>query len=73
MRVEWVEWIEVKVRIFAEFNKESGDGWNDPKIPAHIQINDIELEDDLKNKILEEHYERFQESGWERVEPDYNY
>ena len=68
MRLDWYETVEVTVHIFGEFNEESGDGWNEPKIPAHVQINDIELEDDLKNRILAEHYERFQEAGWERVE-----
>ena len=73
MRIEWDDYVEVKVNIFAEYNEEEGDGWNSPKIPAHIQINDIELEDDLKNKILKEHYERWQEDGFDFVEADYGY
>jgi hypothetical protein len=73
MQIEWDEWIEIKVHVIGEFNKESGDGWNEPKILAHIEIEDIELEDDLKNKIRKENYERFQEEGWKRVEPDYNF
>ena len=73
MRLEWDDYVEVKVTIFAEYNKEEGDGWNSPKIPAHVQINDIELEDDLKNKILEEHYEKWQEDGFDHVETDYGY
>ena len=73
MRIEWDDYVEIKVRIFAEFNKEEGDGFHEPKIPAHIQINDIEFEDDLKNKILEEYYEKWQEDGFDYVETDYGY
>ena len=73
MRLECTDYVEVKVRIHAEYNKAEGDGWNSQKIPAHVQINDIELEDDLKNKILEENYEKWQEDGFDYVEPDYGY
>ena len=73
MRLQWDDYVEVKVTIFAESYKESGDGWNEPKIPAYIEINDIELEDDLKNKILEENYEKWQEDGFDHVETDYGY
>ena len=73
MRLEWTDYVEVKVRIYAEYNAESGDGWNEPKIPAHIEIEDIWLEDDLKNKLIKEHYEKWQEDGFDHVETDYGY
>ena len=70
MRLEWTDYVEVKVRIYAEYNAESGDGWNEPKIPAHIEIEDIWLEDDLKNKLIKEHYEKWQEDGFDYVEEE---
>ena len=41
--IQFVRWVEIPVRIYGEYNRESGDGWHEPRIPAHVEINDIEI------------------------------
>ena len=75
--IEWVEWVEIPIRVYATFEKASGDGWNEPRTPPHVEINQIEVcfrNDDTKpawtiqelaDSIIEEDEDLFIERAYE--------
>ena len=49
--IVFIRYMEFPVRVYAEPEPASGDGWNEPHTPAHVTINDIEIcrfQDDTK-------------------------
>jgi len=56
--------VEIEVTVHAKYEKESGDRWNEPRIPAHVEINDIELPKDLKDFILKKYNYEMADEGW---------
>ena len=60
---EFETFVEIPITVCAEAVKAEGDGWNSERIPAHIQISDIELPADLKNYIMEKYYRSFCEEA----------
>ena len=41
--IQFVRWVEIPVRVYAEIEPASGDGWHEPRIEAYAEINDIEI------------------------------
>lgn len=48
--VKWTEWIEIPVEVQGRYSPESGDDWNEPRVPENVEIEQIEacLYDDEK-------------------------
>ena len=75
--IEWVEWVVIPVRVYAEYQKEEKRTWNYPGCPAAIVINQIEIclrNDDTKlaytiqelaDSILDEDGDLFIERAYE--------
>ena len=50
---EFVTTVEIPVRVFASAHDKEGDGWNEPHIPAHVDIDDIAVDLDFDAGIPE--------------------
>lgn len=64
---EFETWVEIKVRVFYTRQQYIPKSHYQEGQSASIGIVDIELEDDLKNKILVEHNDAFVEEAWEET------
>ena len=73
--IEFVTYIEIPIRVFAEHQKAEHATLTYPGCPATIGIDDIEIctqenhiavdLDDLKNHILEKYNDDFEMESWE--------
>ena len=53
--------MEVPLKIYYTWVPEEGDGWNEPRIPAHIIINDYAFSLEEMDKLVEEHAESIEQ------------
>lgn len=62
---EFQTWVEIPITVHYTKNPAEGDGWNSPRIPAHIMIDRIELADDLEDWVIEQNYDTLVEEARE--------
>lgn len=56
-------WLEIPVTVkYTQYFAE-GDNWNSPYIPAHTEVNEIEIGDDLKEWIADEYQDEIKEAA----------
>ena len=77
-KAEWVEWVEIPVRVYAICYPEERVEKHYPGHPAYAEIDEIKIEnengdrmidlDQLKNQIIAENEEDFQVEAWEHTE-----
>ena len=76
-QIEFTAWIEIPIKVFAEYQKQEHATMTYPGCPEAMGINDIEICLDgnenilasdlqsLKNSILENRNDEFQDDAWE--------
>ena len=48
--------VEIPITVEYTAHKAEGDGWNSPRIPAHIEIENFSVSSDAANKYIKEHH-----------------
>ena len=67
-RVEFETWVEIKVNVVACKVAAEGDNWNEPYIPAHVEIEDIDFDKrQALAYIWKEHEPSIREEAWDII------
>ena len=73
-RIEFVHWVEIPVRVYAEYQEREESTMTYPGCPETVGIDDIDIEKEdgtplpvaeIKDYILLKHLEELEDAAWE--------